>query len=329
MTAEQLTATSAATDRRLSGCIDVHHHMLPPRYVEHGRDRLLGNAPAFAEVLRWTPQRSFEAMERNGIDKAVLSLTQPGLHFEDVPATRAMIRYCNEYGAELVRDHPGKLGFFATLPLTDIEGSLHEIEYAFDTLKADGVGLLTSYGDRWPGHGDFDPVFEELNRRNAVVFFHPNTPACCVNLIPDLTSPILEYLFNTARAIASLIASGTLSRLPNLRCIFCHAGGALTPQMRRLARAVDGNPKLKARVPAGAMAELTKLYYDSAQAANPENLGALLSLVPDTQILLGTDYPYLQPPVTIEPMEKLGFDAVRLSAIARGNALRLFPRLRE
>jgi 6-methylsalicylate decarboxylase len=328
MTAEQLTTASAAADWHLRACIDVHHHMLPPRYVEHGRDRLLGNAAAFAEVLRWTPQRTLESMERNGIDKAVRSLTQPGLRFEEIEATRAMIRYCNEYGTELVRDHPGKFGFFATLPLTDIEGSLREIEYAFDTLKADGVGLLTSYGDRWPGDPDFDPVFEELNRRSAVVFFHPNTPACCVNLIPDLTSPILEYLFNTARAIASLIVSGTLSRLPDLKCIFCHAGGALTPQMRRLARAVDGNPKLKARVPAGAMAELRKLYYDTAQAANPENLGALLQLVPDTQILFGTDYPYLQPPVTVESMEKLGFDAARLSAISRDKALRLFPRLR-
>jgi 6-methylsalicylate decarboxylase len=333
MDATEFTATPVAAEQRascgcgLTACIDVHHHMLPPRYVAYGRERLLGNAPAFAEVLRWTPERTLETMARNGIDKAVLSLTQPGLRFDDIDATRDMIRYCNEYGAELVRDHPGKFGLFATLPLTDIDGSLREIEYAFDTLKADGVGLLTSYGNRWPGHPDFDPVFEELNRRKAVVFFHPNTPACCLNLIPDLTSPILEYLFNTARAIASLIVSGTLSRLPDLTCIFCHAGGALTPQMRRLTRAVDGNPKLKQRVPAGAMAEIRRLFYDTAQSADPENLGALLSLVPDTQILFGTDYPYLQPPITTEPMARLGFDDARLKAIARENALRLFPRM--
>jgi predicted TIM-barrel fold metal-dependent hydrolase len=334
MDSPPFTAAPAATNQHagcrcgFSSCIDVHHHMLPPRYVEYARERLIGNAPAFADVLRWTPARALETMERNGIDATVLSLTQPGLCFEDIEATRAMIRYCNDYGAELVRDHPGKFGFFATLPLTDIDGSLREIEYAFDTLKADGVGLLTSYGNRWPGHGDFDPVFEELNRRKAIAFFHPNTPACCVNLIPDLTSPILEYLFNTARAIAGLIVSGTLSRLPDLTCIFCHAGGALTPQMRRLARAVDGNPKLKQRVPGGAMAEIRKLFYNTAQSADPENLGALLNLVPDTQILFGTDYPYLQPPVTIEPMKDLGFDAERMQAIARDNALRLFPRLR-
>ena len=118
-------------------------------------------------------------MAANGIDKAMLSLTQPGLRFADIEATRGMIRHCNEYGAQLVRDHPGRFGLFAALPLADVEGSLREIDYAFDVLKADGVGLLTSYGNRWPGHPDFDPVFEELNRRKAVAFFHPNVPTCC------------------------------------------------------------------------------------------------------------------------------------------------------
>ena len=276
-----MTSTQATAARPPR--IDVHHHMLPPRYVEYGRDRLLGNAPAFAEVLQWTPQRTLETMETNGIDKAVLSLTQPGLSLADVEATRGMIRYCNEYGAQLARDHPGRFGLFAALPLSDVEGSLREIEYAFDVLKADGVGLLTSYGNRWPGHPDFDPVFEELNRRKTVAFFHPNVPSCCADLIADLTAPTLEYLFNTARTIASLLVSGTLSRLPDLKCIFCHAGGGLTPQMRRLVRAVDNAPKLKARVPNGAMAELSKLYYDTAQSANPENLGALMGLVPDSR----------------------------------------------
>jgi predicted TIM-barrel fold metal-dependent hydrolase len=271
--------------------IDVHHHMLPPRYINDARDRLVGNAPAFAHVLEWTPGRSLETMAQSNIDKAVLSLTQPGLRFEDIEGTRVMIRHCNEYGAQVVRDHPGRFGLLAALPLTDIDGSLCEIEYAFDVLKADGVGLLTSYGDRWPGHPDFDPVFAELDRRKAVVFFHPNVPACCNNLISDLPSPILEYLFNTARAIASLLVSGALSRHGDTKFIFCHAGGALTPQVRRLVRAVDNAPRFKARVPGGAMAQIARLFYDTAQSADAENLGALMGIVPTTQILFGTDYP--------------------------------------
>jgi predicted TIM-barrel fold metal-dependent hydrolase len=326
MTGANLEMTTTAANRPPR--IDVHHHMLPPRYVEYGRDRLLAHAPHFAQVLQWTPARTLETMEQNGIDKAMISLTQPGLRFDDIEATRAMIRTCNEYGAQMVRDYPGRFGLFAALPLADVDGSLREIAYAFDVLKADGVGLLTSYDDRWPGHPDFDPVFEELNRRKTVAFFHPNTPACCLNLIPDLTAPILEYLFNTARAIASMLVSGTLSRLPDLRCIFCHSGGGLTPQVRRLVRTVDGNPKLKERVPNGAMAEIRKLYYDTAQSAHPENLGALMSFVPETQILFGTDYPYLAPGITIEPMDQLGLHDDQYKAIARDNALRLFPSLR-
>jgi predicted TIM-barrel fold metal-dependent hydrolase len=308
--------------------IDVHHHFMPPRYIEYGRDLLLSHAPGLAHVLQWTPAQTFETMEQNGIDKAILSLSQPGLRPADVEATRAMIRHCNEYGAGMVRDHRGRFGLFAALQPTDVDGSLREIEYAFDVLKADGVGLLTSYDNRWPGHPDFDPVFEELNRRKTVAFFHPNVPAACVDLIPDLRGPVLEYLFNTARTIASMLVSGTLSRLPDLTCIFCHAGGALTPQVQRLVRTVDGNPALKERVPNGAMAEIRKLYYDTAQSANSENLGALMSVVPATQILFGTDYPYLAPEITTKPLDRLGLPDDQLTAIARDNALRLFPTLR-
>jgi predicted TIM-barrel fold metal-dependent hydrolase len=331
-TAFGLTSAAAAaqspTPVSRSPRIDVHHHMLPPRYIEYGRQQLLGNAPAFAEVLRWTPERTLETMGRSGIDTAMISLSQPGLRFEDIEATRGMIRYCNEYGAQMVRDYPGRFGLFATLPLTDVDGSLREIEYAFDVLKADGVGLLTSYGDKWPGHPTFDPIFEELNRRKTVAFFHPNSPACCINLIPDVTTPTVEYLFNTARTITSMLFSGTFSRFPDLKCIFCHSGGAMTPQVKRVARLAELNPKVKQRLPNGAMAEIRKLFYDTAQSAEPENLGALMTLVPDSQILFGTDYPYLAPAITIDPMEKLGLREDQLRAFTRDNALRLFPRLR-
>src|SRR5262245_25827724 len=157
--------------------IDVHHHMLPPRYIQ---SRLaVGVSAASSGVAQWTPARTLAEMDKNGIAAAVLSLSQPGIKFDDVEGTRSMLRYCNEYGAELARDHPGRLGFFATLPLGDVDGSLRELEYSFDVLKADGASLLTSYGGRYPGNPQFDPVFAELNRRKAVAFFHPTMAECC------------------------------------------------------------------------------------------------------------------------------------------------------
>jgi predicted TIM-barrel fold metal-dependent hydrolase len=319
--AQAPTSPATAPPRR----VDVHHHMLPPAYIE--KRLAIGVGEGSTEVSQWTPARTLEQMDRNGIATAILSLSQPGIKFEDVEGTRSMLRYCNEYGAQLVRDHPGRFGLFAALPLSDTEGSLRELEYAFDVLKADGVGLLTSYGSRYPGDPSFEPVFAELNRRKAVAFFHPNMPLCCNGILADVPGPTIEYQFNTARAITNLLFTGTFARLPDIRYIFCHAGGAMTPQVARIVRTAEHMKTIAERLPNGAMAEIRKLYYDTAQSAYPENLGALKSFVPISQILLGTDYPYVLPAQTVEPLVKFGLSEGELAAVTRNNALALFPRL--
>jgi len=319
--AEAVAQTPPAAHR-----IDVHHHMLPPAYIEKRLAQGVGEGST--EVSQWTPARTLEQMDRNGIATAVLSLSQPGINFDDVDGTRSMLRYCNEYGAETVRNHPGRFGLFVSLPLTDIDGALRELEYGFDVLKADGVGLLTSYGTKYPGDPVFEPIWQELNRRKAVAFFHPNLPACCRGLLADVPGPTIEYQFNTARAITNLLYSGTLSRYPDIRCIFCHAGGAMTPQVARIVRTAEDIKKVRDRLPNGALAEIRKLYYDTAQSAYPENLGALKSVVAVSQILLGTDYPYVLPAYTVDALMKFGLSEQDLRAVTRDNALALFPRLK-
>jgi predicted TIM-barrel fold metal-dependent hydrolase len=307
--------------------IDVHHHMLPPKYIQ---ERLnAGTTEGSTEVAGWTPARTLEQLDRNGIQTAMLSLSQPGLKFDDIEGTRSMLRYVNEYGAELVRDHPGRFGLMATLPLADIDGSLRELEYAFDVLKADGVGLLTSYGTRYPGNPHFDPVFAELNRRKAVAFFHPNMPACCVGILPDVPGPTIEYQFNTARAVTNLLYTGTLAKYPDIKYIFCHSGGAMIPQVGRIIRHAQESKRIAERLPNGALAEIRKLHFDTAQAADPWNFGAARTYMPVTQILMGSDYPYVQVSDTVESLLKLDLSEADLRAVTRENALRLFPRLRS
>jgi predicted TIM-barrel fold metal-dependent hydrolase len=306
--------------------IDVHHHMLPPRYIQMRLSA--GTTPGTSGISAWTPARTLAEMDKNGVATAVLSLSQPGLKFDDIEGTRSMLRYCNEYGAELKRDHPGRFGLFATLPLADIDGALRELEYAFDVLKADGVGLLTSYGTRYPGNPHFDPVFAELNRRKAVAFLHPNMAACCAGILPDVPGPTIEYQFNTARTITNLLYTGTFNRFPDIRYIFCHSGGAMTPQMARIVRHAEENPKIAARLPNGALAEIRKLYYDTAQATGPQNLGALRSFVPTSQIMFGSDYPFVHVAETLDPLTKFGLSDADLRAVTRDNALALLPRLK-
>ncbi len=314
--------TAQARPRR----IDVHHHMLPPKYI--GERLSAGITPGSAGIAKWTPERTIEQLDKNSIQTAMLSISQPGLKFDDVQGTRSMLRYTNEYGAQLVRDHPGRFGLMATLPLVDIEGSLREMEYALDTLKADGVNLLTSYGKLYPGNPVFDPVFAEMNRRKVVAFFHPNMPVCCTGILPDVPGPTIEYQFNTARAITNLLYTGTLSKYPDIKYIFCHAGGALIPQIGRVVRHAEEDKKIAARLPNGPWHEIKKLHVDTAQAANPWNFGATRTFLPMSQILLGSDYPFVQVADTVDSLLSLNLSEVDLNAVTRDNALRLFPRLK-
>jgi predicted TIM-barrel fold metal-dependent hydrolase len=230
--------TARAGSRRL---IDVHSHIVPPFYLAENRERIAGSrgGEISRAWLEWTPQQSLAAMDEHRVETAVLSLSTPGVWFGNAEEARRTARRVNEYGAELVRDHPGRFGLFAAIPLPDTEGSLREIENGLDVLKADGIGLLTSYGDKWLGDPAYRSVLEELNRRKAVVFVHPTTPNCCRTLMPGIATLMAEVPQDTTRTIISLLFSGTLTRLKDIRFIFCHAGGTVPIVAARLTSTVQ------------------------------------------------------------------------------------------
>jgi len=318
----QVTSPSV---RAMPGRVDVHHHMFPPFYV-----KAMENEPRSGGLAMrpWTPEISIDMMDKHGIATAFLSPVQRlvGDTMSDrSEKARSLARQNNDYGARLVKDFPGRFGNFAALPLPDADGSLKEIAYALDVLKADGIALWTSYLDKWPGDPAFAPVFNELNRRNAVVFFHPATSSCCRNLPGQ--SGIIEFDIDTARAIDSLLWNGTLSKCPNVRFIFSHAGGAFSVLA---ARIIDDFPKNRAdKVPNGVDYEIKKLYFDTAHAGKAPALDALKDIVPVSQILYGSDVPIRNYELTDDGLvQYAGFSESDWKAINRGNAERLFPRLK-
>jgi 6-methylsalicylate decarboxylase len=309
--------------------IDVHHHMLPPEYAKLTRDRILQITSGDPTVLNWTPEVTFAQMEQFGVASAILSLPVPGAWHEGKENSRKLARIANEYGARLSKDHPGRFGVFAALPLPDVDGSLKEIEYTFDALHADGVYLQTSYDDKWPGDPAFAPVFDELHRRKAIVFVHPTEPACCANLIPGIPSNVVEFVFDTTRAIVSFLANGTFSRCPDIRFIFCHSGGTMPVLAARINGFFQSRSALASQVPNGVMFELKKLHYDIANATNPSSLAALMKLVPTSQIVWGSDFPYRPVGPTATGWDNYEAAPEIKSAVNRENALKLFPRFAQ
>ncbi len=265
-------------------------------------------------------------MDLAGVETAILSLSNPGVWFGDKGLARALARDSNEYCAKLIAANTGRFGMFATLPMPDIDGSLVEAVYALDVLKADGIALFTSYQDRWLGDPLFDPLFAELNRRHAVVYTHPTTASCCHALQMKVPSNLIEYQTDTSRAIAGLLAAGIPARYPNIKIIFSHAGGTMPYLIERFVGWAK-SPPMVAALPQGLMPALAGFYYDTAQASNPIAMGALSKLVPSSQILFGTDYPFRLVDEQLEQIMNCGvFDSDKLSAIGRDNALILMKR---
>jgi predicted TIM-barrel fold metal-dependent hydrolase len=315
------------------GRLDLHHHFASPRWLKKMSD---SGRQGAQQVQNFGPDKSIDAMDRAGVEKAFISCTTPGATFgadfanarED---TRSLARDLNEFGARMVSDYKGRFGLFGVLPLPNVDDSLREIEYVFDTLNADGVGLLTSYDNRWLGDRMFQPVFEELNRRRAVVYSHPTDPPCCSALFRDISPGTIEWNTDTSRAIFSMIndtAGGkpvpsAAERYPDIRFVWSHAGGTLVSLSGRFLGAARSADVLAAPAAVNSrLYHIRRFYYDTAQSTNVVIMQALKSLVGAPQIVFGADYPYSTIVDHVEALQKCGFTAAELRGIERDNAWR-------
>jgi predicted TIM-barrel fold metal-dependent hydrolase len=324
------SASPAATSR-LHRIVDVHHHFYPPFFLEAWlKAPPAGEPPIPVPVQQWTVARTVEQLDQNSVATALLStsirVAALGATIED---SRTIVRRYNDYAMQMMQNHPGRFGLFGILPMPDVEGSLREIEYALDVLKADGINLFTNYGDRWLGHPQFVPVLEELNRRAAIAYVHPVTPGCCGNLLKYVSDAVIEYPHDTTRAIVDLLLSGTFARYRHIRWIFSHGGGTLpmlAGRIRTLAQREVRN--LSEVAPDGVDAEFKKLFFEIANAAWPASMAALLSYMPVGQLLFGTDFPFLTLGQNLQELRAANLPVPQLQLIEGGNAGMLIPRLR-
>lgn len=326
--------------RKLANKIDVHSHYVPEQYrqdcIQHGHSRPDGTLG----VPKWSEESHLQMMDALNVSKAYLSVTSPGTHLVqgDDKLARRITRECNEAAAGFKKRCPDRIGFFASTTLPDVAGTLEEIEFALDKngLNADGVVVETNHHGTYLGDSAFDKVMQELDRRKAVVFIHPTTPCLPTGqkalTLPAYPAPLLEFFFETARAVANLFLSGTVTTYPNVTYILSHCGGALPPMIRRICRA---SPIL------GLGDELTpekfktilnrQFYFDTSGWPLPEQIHGLLQYITPERIMYGTDYPWTPIEFVTENSNDYDEHVPKVfprqedqAAICYGNAQRLF-----
>ena len=316
------------------GRIDVHAHFLPQVYAQAlaraGLTTLDGGFP----VPTWSAESAIGVMDRQGIATAMVSLSSPSAHFLPPADRPALVAQVNDAGAELMRSHPGRFGYFATLPIPDIDASLLELRRAFDELGADGVVLQTNTDGVYLGSPLFAPILAELNRRKAALFLHPTSPACFDAIGLGRPAPLLEFPLDTTRTIVDLLYSRRLQINPDIKVIVPHGGAALPALIARIA-AFAGLPIIEPRPASEAevFETLERLYYDVALSAHPVPFAALRRIAPITQILFGSDWPFTPEAGVARNLRQLseanGLSDAEARAIARDNAERVFPRLAQ
>src|SRR5258706_14003537 len=316
-------------DRSLT--IDTHHHILPDFFwqeTENAHAPVGGLAP-----LRWSKEATLSFMDDAGIDVAVLSVSTPGVHTGDRTKAWTLARRFNEFAAELVGTKPDRFSSFACIPLPDVDASLEELSYAMDVLGLDGCVLFTNSNGVYLGDAVLEPVFEELERRQAVVFVHPNPSPDAVAHSLGLPDNVLDFPTDTNRAVAQMHYTNRFARTPHVKYIFSHAGGSIPYLAARFA-IIDEMDFIAGAEERGSADDMfRRMHWDTALAASDPVFRMLRDVVGIDQVLYGTDFPYLRRDLAVRSKQQIlqssTVNAVEQRAVLGGNASRLLPRSAE
>ncbi|MFD5064137.1 MULTISPECIES: amidohydrolase family protein [unclassified Streptomyces] len=287
------------TDR--TALVDVHAHFVTERYVSAARAARHERPDGMPTWPQWSVEEQLDLMGRAGIGTSILSVSSPGTHFGDDQAARALSHEVNEFAAALRQEHPTRFGHFASLPLPDVDGALMEAAYALDVLGADGLAVETNAHGAYLGDPRFEPLWQELHGRRAIVFVHPTSPPHAEAVSLGLPRPMLEFLFDSARAAGDLVFKGVLARYPGIQWIFTHSGGVLpllTDRMEMFG-AVLGAPSQQPGRPTEPGVQvhdlLGRLWFDMAGTPFPRQIPALAEAFGTQQLLYGSDYCWTPP----------------------------------
>lgn len=312
--------------------VDIHSHFVPDFYRDALIDAGHDHPDGIKGIPEWSEALAIETMNKLNVDVSLLSISSPGVHFGDNAKALDLARAVNEEAARLKQANPERFGFFASLPLPDVDGSIEELRYALDVLHADGIVLETNHHGLYLGDERLEQIYAEVAARRSTIFIHPTSPQNAEHLALGYPRPMLEFMFETTRSVTNMILAGVVERHGDARIIVPHGGAALSVLANRIELLLPLLTPPGAATPPSVRDALRSLHFDLAGAPVDELLTALLSVADPAKLHYGSDYPFTPAAACEALKEKIERTAALGSTtrenILSENSLQLFPRLR-
>ena len=274
--------------------IDVHCHYYPERYTEL-ITRLSGrNQPRFPHPTTDAPDQiaaRLELMDEAGVHRQVLCPSSSYPYFPNEVEALEAARLCNDTFAELTHRHPDRFAAYVSLPLPHIDASLRELERGLDQLGMVGATMSLAVRDRSTAEAEFEPIYVELNRRAAVLFYHP--------AFTGLRAPFInDYKLGTAAGasiedsvmVLHLIVRTIPFRFPHVKYVIPHFGGLIPMQLQRLDNQL---PSEHPNLPEKPSETARRLYYDTVGHGSQAALRCAWQAFGPHHLVTGSDYPFL------------------------------------
>jgi aminocarboxymuconate-semialdehyde decarboxylase len=319
--------------------LDIHTHYYTQRFFQKIREaggqfsftsdpndrpiityngaRFFGIQPPMTDV-----SKRLEDMDRVGIDVEVVSLSTPNVFFADARGQPDVARMMNDAYADLIAKHPRRFKAFASIPMDAPDAALAELHRAVDTLKLNGVILLSNIRGAPLTDQRYRPFFEEANRMKLCIFLHPMLPVATDSFKEYVLGPIVGFPFDTTLAVARMCFDGMLKDFPDIKWIVGHAGGAVPFLMERMDSGYRDFAETKTKIDQLPSFYLKRLYYDTV-TFSPHNLNMLRDQVGADHMLMGSDYPHLLGSIdkAVSSIESLAIPQAEKQRIFGGNAL--------
>ena len=316
---------------------DVHAHFIPKPFGDYMGDRWgprVGAAFAKSGIAKHPVSDSIddikgrlELMDEAGVEKQVLSPHRPPYLPDEAEGVQA-IRLLNDGYADLAHRYPDRIASYVMLPLPHIDASLREMERGFDQLGCVGVNMHVTCFNRSVAETEFEPIYQEMNRRGAILFVHPSTNGACTPLINDYKfTAAVGTSIEDACFVLHMINKQIPYRYPNIKFIVPHLGGPIPMLLNRLDKQgqnPSGHPNL-AEAPS---VTAKKFYYDTVCYGSKAAFCCALEAFGEDHLVTGSDYPVLQDwevyRETFAYIERLGLPKEVTDKILHHNAQKLF-----